>query len=74
MVGAAKIVEEARARCAGYHFGCPVKKVAGKGRARECGRIYTEGAGDHPRGGGDAVEHTRTVKTRFGGDCNSKVM
>ena len=73
MVEAAKIVEEAKPDILDINFGCPVKKVAGKGA----------GAGmlrDIPK----MLEITRevvksvnlpvTVKTRLGWDCNSKII
>lgn len=39
MVEAAKIVEEAKPDIIDINFGCPVKKVAGKGLAPACCRI-----------------------------------
>lgn len=73
MVQAAKIVEAAKPDIIDINFGCPVKKVAGKGA----------GAGmlrDIPK----MLEITRevvknvnlpvTVKTRLGWDCNSKII
>lgn len=73
MVEAAKIVEEAGPDILDINFGCPVKKVAGKGA----------GAGmlrDIPtmlritRAVVDAVKLPVTVKTRLGWDCNSKII
>lgn len=74
MVEAARIVAESRPDILDINFGCPVKKVAGKGA----------GAGmlrDIPRMLGitravvDAVPHLPvTVKTRLGWDCNSKII
>lgn len=71
MVEAAKIVEQAKPDVIDINFGCPVKKIAGKGA----------GAGllrDVPRmlaitkAVVDAVKTPVTVKTRLGWDHNSK--
>lgn len=73
MVEAAKIVEQAKPDILDINFGCPVKKVAGKGA----------GAGmlrDIPKmleitcAVVDAVSVPVTVKTRLGWDCNSKII
>lgn len=73
MVEAARIVEEARPDFIDINFGCPVKKVAGKGA----------GAGllrDVPkmlaitRAVVDAVKLPVTVKTRLGWDHDSKII
>lgn len=73
MVEAAKIVAEAGPDILDINFGCPVKKVAGKGA----------GAGmlrDIPkmlaitRAVVRAVDIPVTVKTRLGWDCNSKII
>lgn len=73
MVEAAKIVEEARPDLLDINFGCPVKKVAGKGA----------GAGmlrDIPKmleitsAVVKAVNIPVTVKTRLGWDHNSKII
>lgn len=73
MVEAARIVEEARPDIIDINFGCPVKKVAGKGA----------GAGmlrDVPKmleitsAVVDAVRLPVTVKTRLGWDHNSKII
>lgn len=73
MVEAAKIVEEARPDFLDINFGCPVKKVAGKGA----------GAGllrDVPKmleitsAVVKAVKLPVTVKTRLGWDHNSKII
>ncbi len=73
MVEAAKIVEQARPDILDINFGCPVKKVAGKGA----------GAGmlrDIPmmleitRRVVDAVDIPVTVKTRLGWDCENKII
>ena len=73
MVEAARIVEEARPDLLDINFGCPVKKVAGKGA----------GAGmlrDVPkmlaitRAVVDAVKIPVTVKTRLGWDHDSRII
>ena len=73
MVEAARMVEEAHPDVIDLNFGCPVKKVAGKGA----------GAGllrDSPkmleitRSVVDAVKLPVTVKTRLGWDDNSKII
>ena len=73
MVEAAKIVEQARPDIIDINFGCPVKRVAGKGA----------GAGmlrDSPlmleitRAVVDAVQLPVTVKTRLGWDCEHKII
>ena len=40
MVEAARIVEEARPDILDINFGCPVKRVAGKGAGAVCCRIF----------------------------------
>lgn len=73
MAEAAKIAEEANPDIIDINFGCPVKKVAGKGA----------GAGllrDIPKmleittAVVKAVNKPVTVKTRLGWDCNSKII
>ena len=73
MVEAAKIVEEARPDILDLNFGCPVKRVAGKGA----------GAGmlqnvplmlDIVRSVVNAVKTPVTVKTRLGWDESSKII
>ena len=73
MVEAARIVEQAHPDTLDINFGCPVKRVAGKGA----------GAGmlqniplmlEITRAVVDAVKIPVTVKTRLGWDCNSKVI
>ncbi|MBR3027974.1 MAG: tRNA dihydrouridine synthase DusB [Bacteroidales bacterium] len=73
MVEAAKIVEQARPDIIDINFGCPVKRVAGKGA----------GAGmlrDIPlmleitRAVVNAVQLPVTVKTRLGWDCEHKII
>lgn len=73
MIEAAKIVEGAKPDIIDINFGCPVKKVAGKGA----------GAGmlkDIPKllsiteNVVKAVKLPVTVKTRLGWDCNNKII
>lgn len=73
MVEAARIVEQARPDILDLNFGCPVKRVAGKGA----------GAGmlqnvplmlDITRAVVDAVQIPVTVKTRLGWDANQKII
>lgn len=73
MVEAAKIVEAARPDILDINFGCPVKRVAGKGA----------GAGllqnvplmlDIARAVVDAVKIPVTCKTRLGWDCEHKII
>ena len=73
MVQAAKIVEQAQPDIIDLNFGCPVKRVAGKGA----------GAGmlqniplmlDITRSVVNAVKTPITVKTRLGWDANSKII
>lgn len=73
MVEAAKMVEEARPNILDINFGCPVKKVAGKGA----------GAGmlqniplllEITREVVKAVKIPVTVKTRLGWDCEHKII
>ena len=73
MVQAAKIVEQAQPDIIDLNFGCPVKRVAGKGA----------GAGmlqniplmlDITRSVVNAVKTPVTVKTRLGWDANSKII
>ncbi len=73
MVEAAKIVEEAGPDILDINFGCPVKKVAGKGAGagmlRDIPRML-----EITRAVVDAVKVPVTVKTRLGWDCNSKII
>ena len=73
MVEAAKIVEQAQPDILDINFGCPVKRVAGKGA----------GAGmlqnipmmlEITRAVVDAVKIPVTVKTRLGWDANNKII
>lgn len=73
MVGAARIVEEAQPDILDINFGCPVKKVAGKGagsgmlqnipKLLEITRAVVE-----------AVKIPVTVKTRLGWDADHKII
>ncbi len=73
MVEAAKIVEQAHPDILDINFGCPVKKVAGKGAGagmlRDIPRML-----EITRAVVDAVNIPVTVKTRLGWDCNSKII
>lgn len=73
MVEAAKIVEAARPDIIDINFGCPVKKVAGKGAGagmlRDIPRMLAI-----TRAVVDAVSLPVTVKTRLGWDHNSKII
>ncbi len=73
MVEAAKIVEQARPDIIDINFGCPVKKVAGKGAGagmlRDIPKLLaiTETVVN-------AVSLPVTVKTRLGWDCENKII
>lgn len=73
MVGAAKIVERVQPDILDINFGCPVKRVAGKGAGagmlRDIPKLLeiTESVVK-------AVNIPVTVKTRLGWDCNSKII
>ena len=73
MVEAAKIVERAHPDIIDINFGCPVKKVAGKGAGagmlRDIPKLLsiTESVVK-------AVDVPVTVKTRLGWDCNNKII
>lgn len=73
MVEAAKIVEQAHPDILDINFGCPVKKVAGKGAGagmlRDIPRML-----EITRAVVDVVNIPVTVKTRLGWDCNSKII
>lgn len=73
MVEAARIVEQANPDLLDLNFGCPVKKVAGKGGGagllRDIPRML-----DITRAVVRAVNIPVTVKTRLGWDHNSKVI
>ncbi|MBO4977588.1 MAG: tRNA dihydrouridine synthase DusB [Muribaculaceae bacterium] len=73
MVEAAKIVAEAHPDILDINFGCPVKKVAGKGAGagmlRDIPRML-----EITRAVVRAVDIPVTVKTRLGWDANSKII
>lgn len=73
MTAAARIVEEARPDILDINFGCPVRKVAGKGAGagllRDIPRML-----EITRSVVDAVKIPVTVKTRLGWDDDSKVI
>ena len=73
MVEAAKIVEEARPDILDINFGCPVKKVAGKGAGAGMLRDIPKML-EITRAIVDAVKIPVTVKTRLGWDHNSKII
>ena len=73
MVEAAKIVEQARPDIIDLNFGCPVKRVAGKG----AGAVMLQNVPlmlEITRAVVDAVKLPVTVKTRLGWDANSKII
>lgn len=73
MVEAARIVEKAQPDIIDINFGCPVKKVAGKGAGagmlRDIPKLL-----DITRSVVKAVDLPVTVKTRLGWDCNNIVI
>ena len=71
MVEAAKIVEQARPDVIDLNFGCPVKRVAGKGAGAGMLRNIPEML-RMTRAVVDAVSLPVTVKTRLGWDDNSR--
>ncbi len=73
MVEAAKIVEAASPDIIDINFGCPVKKVAGKGAGAGMLRDITKML-QITRAVVDAVSLPVTVKTRLGWDHNSKII
>ncbi len=73
MVEAARIVEEAHPDILDINFGCPVKKVAGKGAGAGMLRDIPKML-EITRAVVNAVKIPVTVKTRLGWDCNSKVI
>ncbi len=73
MVRAAKIVEAARPDILDINFGCPVKKVAGKGAGAGMLRDIPKML-EITREVVKAVSVPVTVKTRLGWDCNSKII
>ena len=73
MVEAAKIVEQAGPDIIDINFGCPVKKVAGKGAGAGLLRDVPKML-DITRAVVDAVNLPVTVKTRLGWDHDSKII
>lgn len=73
MVSAARIVEKANPDIIDLNFGCPVKKVAGKGAGagmlRDIPKLL-----EITQNVVEAVSLPVTVKTRLGWDCNSKII
>ena len=73
MVDAAKIVEQAQPDILDINFGCPVKKVAGKGAGsgmlRDIPKLL-----DITRRVVNATSLPVTVKTRLGWDCEHKII
>lgn len=73
MVEAAKIVEQAHPDILDINFGCPVKKVAGKGAGAGMLRDIPKML-EITRRVVDAVDIPVTVKTRLGWDCENKII
>lgn len=73
MVEAAKIVERANPDLIDINFGCPVKKVAGKGAGAGMLRDIPKMLGI-TRSIVEAVSLPVTVKTRLGWDCENKII
>jgi len=73
MVEAAKIVEAAQPDIIDINFGCPVKKVAGKGAGAGMLRD-PEKMLSITKAVVDAVNLPVTVKTRLGWDCENKII
>ena len=73
MVEAARIVEKAGPDIIDINFGCPVKKVAGKGAGAGMLR-YPEKMLAITKAVVDAVDLPVTVKTRLGWDCENKII
>lgn len=73
MVQAAKIVEQAQPDIIDINFGCPVKKVAGKGAGAGMLRDIPKML-EITRAVVNAVKLPVTVKTRLGWDYNSKII
>ena len=73
MAEAARIVEQAKPDFIDINFGCPVKKVAGKGAGAGMLRDIPKML-EITRAVVDAVKIPVTVKTRLGWDHNSKVI
>ncbi|MEG1545948.1 MAG: tRNA dihydrouridine synthase DusB [Bacteroides sp.] len=73
MVGAAKIVEEAHPDILDINFGCPVKKVAGKGAGAGMLQNIPKML-EITRAVVEAVHIPVTVKTRLGWDADNKII
>lgn len=73
MVEAARIVEEARPDILDINFGCPVKKVAGKGAGAGMLQNIPKML-EITRAVVDAVKIPVTVKTRLGWDMDNKII
>ena len=73
MVEAARICEQARPDVIDLNFGCPVKKVAGKGAGAGLLRNVPLMLAI-TRAVVNAVQVPVTAKTRLGWDCNSKII
>ena len=73
MVEAARIVEEARPDILDINFGCPVKRVAGKGAGAGMLQNIPKML-EITRAVVDAVKIPVTVKTRLGWDANHKII
>ncbi len=73
MMEAARMVEEAKPDIIDLNFGCPVKKVAGKGAGAGLLRDIPKML-EITRAVVDAVKLPITVKTRLGWDENSKII
>lgn len=73
MVEAARIVEEAKPDILDINFGCPVKRVAGKGAGAGMLRDIPKML-EITKAVVDAVNIPVTVKTRLGWDCDSKII
>lgn len=73
MVEAARMVAEVRPDVLDINFGCPVKKVAGKGAGAGMLRDIPKML-EITRAVVKAVDLPVTVKTRLGWDCNTKII
>ena len=73
MVEAAKIVEQAQPDILDINFGCPVKRVAGKGAGAGMLQNIPKML-EITRAVVDAVKIPVTVKTRLGWDANNKII
>ncbi|MDE5869289.1 MAG: tRNA dihydrouridine synthase DusB [Muribaculaceae bacterium] len=73
MVQAARIVEKAQPDILDINFGCPVKKVAGKGAGAGMLRDIPKML-QITKAVVDAVDIPVTVKTRLGWDCENKII